>query len=399
MASRAFNYSKWDNIELSDDDSDLHPNIDRDSWFRLKHRTRLEREAKEDQEVAKFSKLNQEDTSRLSILKARLERLANSSDESDTGEVEGFLGEINELETNIKNRNKYIYDIQEKRKWNIDNICKVKEEKTVVSKNESQSLRAEDFVPTGVTEKVVKGSNVETVSKNRTIAQRGDTTEEEVVQTERFGLLGPTPEKGERERFAVIAYNDYVLLHESVLEDYSEISDMDATKEYLHKHCDILLHEHAQSYMLLSCLEDEMNGKKERAKLVCRQSQILSHIHELGKSMNRDPRDVVIPFFKRIEEHQYFVAFSEAVKDFHERIKNRATEKRKEMDREEEENRKKATDVLESLPNELQEAFTSQSIEKLQQVLAAMDPAEAKMHMKRCIEVGLWVPKEGDDIE
>ena len=42
-----FNYSKWDNIELSDDESDLHPNIDKDSWFRMKHRTRIEREAKE----------------------------------------------------------------------------------------------------------------------------------------------------------------------------------------------------------------------------------------------------------------------------------------------------------------------------------------------------------------
>ena len=30
------------NIELSDDESDCHPNIDKDSWFRLKHRTRVE---------------------------------------------------------------------------------------------------------------------------------------------------------------------------------------------------------------------------------------------------------------------------------------------------------------------------------------------------------------------
>ena len=29
MAQRSFDYSKWDNIELSDDESDLHPNIDK----------------------------------------------------------------------------------------------------------------------------------------------------------------------------------------------------------------------------------------------------------------------------------------------------------------------------------------------------------------------------------
>ena len=47
MTERSFDYSKWDNIELSDDESDLHPNIDKDSWFRMKHRSRLEREERE----------------------------------------------------------------------------------------------------------------------------------------------------------------------------------------------------------------------------------------------------------------------------------------------------------------------------------------------------------------
>jgi len=146
--------------------------------------------------------------------------------------------------------------------------------------------------------------------------------------------------------------------------------------------------------MLLSCLEDEMNGKRERAKLVCRQSQILSHIQELGISMHRDPRDVILPFFKRIEEPHYFKTFSEAVNDFHKKIQNRAVEKRKEMDREEDENRARAAEVFDSLPPDMQEAFESQNIEKLQEVIERMDPTEAKSMMQKCIEVGLWVPKD-----
>lgn len=43
----AFDYSKWDKIELSDDEDDVHPNIDRESWFRMKHRSRVEREDNE----------------------------------------------------------------------------------------------------------------------------------------------------------------------------------------------------------------------------------------------------------------------------------------------------------------------------------------------------------------
>ncbi len=49
-----FNYSKWDNIELSDDEDDVHPNIDKESWFRLKHRTRVEREEKEDKDKTRI---------------------------------------------------------------------------------------------------------------------------------------------------------------------------------------------------------------------------------------------------------------------------------------------------------------------------------------------------------
>jgi cell division cycle protein 37 len=48
MSKKPFDYSKWDHIELSDDEDDVHPNIDKESWFRMKHRSRVEREANEE---------------------------------------------------------------------------------------------------------------------------------------------------------------------------------------------------------------------------------------------------------------------------------------------------------------------------------------------------------------
>jgi cell division cycle protein 37 len=77
-----------------------------------------------------------------------------------------------------------------------------------------------------------------------------------------------------------------------------------------------------------------MNGKHERMKLVCRQSQILSHITELGQSMKRDPRDVILPFFRRISEKEYLNGFLQSVEEFKGRIQKRAVDKRKEMDAE-----------------------------------------------------------------
>ena len=54
--SKPTDYSKWDNIELSDDEDDVHPNIERESWFRMKHRARVEREDKEEEDKTKIGK-------------------------------------------------------------------------------------------------------------------------------------------------------------------------------------------------------------------------------------------------------------------------------------------------------------------------------------------------------
>lgn len=50
--------------------------------------------------------------------------------------------------------------------------------------------------------------------------------------------------------------------------------------------------------------------------------------------------------------------------------------------------------MLESLPVELREAFESQDIARLQDVLSKMEPSEARACMKRCVDSGLWVAKD-----
>merc|ERR1712060_533223 len=39
----AINYSKWDNIEISDDEDDTHPNIHTPSLFKWRHEARVQR--------------------------------------------------------------------------------------------------------------------------------------------------------------------------------------------------------------------------------------------------------------------------------------------------------------------------------------------------------------------
>ena len=53
------------------------------------------------------------------------------------------------------------------------------------------------------------------------------------------------------------------------------------------QHGSILLQEHASSYLLLSCLEDEMNGEREKMKTTARNSQVMTNIAELAKVRKR----------------------------------------------------------------------------------------------------------------
>ena len=106
--------------------------------------------------------------------------------------------------------------------------------------------------------------------------------------------------------------------------------------------------------------------------------------------------------------------FLSAVSEFVVKIQKRAIEKRKEMDLErqlEEQKRKEMIEqqvkaggldpyeVLNSLPIQLKDAFEQQDTELLQKVLLEMDPLEAKYHMKRCVDSGLWVPRDSSIYE
>ena len=48
------NYSKWDNLELSDDEDNFHPNIDNNLMIRLQREKRQQREAEEAEQLRKL---------------------------------------------------------------------------------------------------------------------------------------------------------------------------------------------------------------------------------------------------------------------------------------------------------------------------------------------------------
>uniref|UniRef100_A0A7S2XXR3 Hsp90 chaperone protein kinase-targeting subunit n=1 Tax=Fibrocapsa japonica TaxID=94617 RepID=A0A7S2XXR3_9STRA len=400
-----FDYSKWDNIELSDDESDCHPNIDKDSWFRLKHRTRVEREAKEEEEKVKLEQDNDHDSKRVASIVAKLTAIPAAgagAEEEEPVDREALEAELKDLQGVIDRRNERLEEMERNKKWNVDNMCHVVEERTIIN----PALGSQE------------GTIKDTMYRDPNMKEQADGAEDGApVQTVTTAVKGPKPETQEVESYAI-----FTRKHENMLEEFSVMTSMEKSQQYLHENGDILLAEHAQSYLLLACLEDEMNAKHDRMKKVAHQSQILSSITELAASMDRHPRDVVIPFFKRVQEPTHLAGFQQAVDDFVNRIQKRAVDKRKEMDAEEAARQERGegeeteevelsreerlgpggldpVEVFESLPEEMQDAFESRDTQRLQSALMGMDPAQAQYHMKRCVDSGLWNPGPADEDE
>merc|ERR1719171_2986329 len=107
-------------------------------------------------------------------------------------------------------------------------------------------------------------------------------------------------------------------------------------RDFLHQHGETFLEgEHAEFYLMLDCLEKEMNGEHDKMRKSARQGQLLVHLRELARTMHRPPQDAVFPVFEKlIEREDTRSAFKDAVEDFIKRCEKRAVEKKKEMDAE-----------------------------------------------------------------
>lgn len=161
--------------------------------------------------------------------------------------------------------------------------------------------------------------------------------------------------------------------------------------------------------MTFWCLNLEIEGKHELMKHISKQAICLHYILELSKHMDIDPRGCVSAFFTRIQkaDKEYMDAFEDEVKSFQERIQTRAKKRLEEAMKEVEEEERKARlgpggldpqEVFESLPEALQKCFESRDIKLLQETIMTLEPEQAKYHMKRCVDSGLWVPSPGDEI-
>merc|ERR1712110_524821 len=74
----AINYSKWDNIEISDDEDDTHPNIHTPSLFKWRHEARVKKMEEIQSEKERVSEGKKETEIRLN--KAKKESAGNTAE-------------------------------------------------------------------------------------------------------------------------------------------------------------------------------------------------------------------------------------------------------------------------------------------------------------------------------
>eukprot|EP00470_Lotharella_oceanica_P000835 CAMPEP_0170168302 /NCGR_PEP_ID=MMETSP0040_2-20121228/1399_1 /TAXON_ID=641309 /ORGANISM="Lotharella oceanica, Strain CCMP622" /LENGTH=333 /DNA_ID=CAMNT_0010406529 /DNA_START=234 /DNA_END=1235 /DNA_ORIENTATION=- len=212
-------------------------------------------------------------------------------------------------------------------------------------------------------------------------------------------------------------YEKYVKRYEKKLETYSKLETESLSQGFLIKNAE-LLHEHCSGFLLLKALDFEMKGETATMVKVVKQYLIVQYVLDLAKSMGgKDPREVLLPFFKKLEDSEKMAGLQEEVASFAEKIKARAKVKLEEQAKEREgkqtfigEDGKEyeyveltkeerlgpggldPIEVLQSLPKPLQEAFEKKDMEMLQRAIAALPIEEAKRHMDRCTKSGLWNP-------
>jgi cell division cycle protein 37 len=381
-----------------------------------------------------LSKLDKEQASRKG--KAGDDSDDDDDDDDDLEERRQALqAELTDLENQNAARRAKIAEYEKNKKFNVDNMFVEKESRTFISPTagtttftstgyvkSKEELEAAAQKSASSADKGTKGSTSDAkkpASSSATTkppAASGASSSAETMKTKQKpqSSLVVSPAPPPVELGAMQTYHEFTERYADTVELFMTIPDLEGSKAFLLRYADIMLQENASNYLLLASLEDEMNGHREKMKLTARQSQIITSIAELAKTLKTHPGIVIEPFFGRLQQREHLEEFVKGVKDFQEKIIERAVVKKREMDAardaeadEDEGSRRELAEipleerlgpggldpleVIETLPAEMVAAFESRDVEELKAALARLPPDEAEYHMKRCVDSGLWV--------
>lgn len=338
-------YSKWKDIEVSDDEDDTHPNIDTPSLFKWRHEARVQRMQEFEEKKNEAEKLKKKAESDLNKLKEKAAATPSTST-SELDSIKRSIKEVEDLAKEAKRKEAEVTKEDKLRPWNVDTISKDGFSKTKINKSDKRK-------------------------------------EEENLSEE---------EREQRMR-------KFVEDNKADLKAFGWLSKFDDSKKFMMERPHLAC-ENSANFLVIECLNLAMEEKFGAMEQVAHQCICVQYLLELAKQLERDPRSCISSFFSKIQiaDPEYKKAFDDELVAFKKRIRTRAIEKIEEMEREERlgPGGLDPLEVMESLPPELQQCFETQDIGMLQKVIASMPADQARLHMKRCVDSGLWKPSSED---
>ncbi|KAF9999837.1 hsp90 co-chaperone Cdc37 [Entomortierella chlamydospora] len=372
----AINYSKWDNLEISDDsDIECHPNVDKRSMIRWKQeQIHRERDARRTKIVA----LKHE----AETLKKQLDRIEKSQQAELEKKYKDTLQQLEKLEA------------VENKKLTSDKLV-TGFDKTAVSKPIQAPKPAEKH-----TKKVVEKTKV--------------------IETLNPGSVGGVPSKaGSSKQAAQTAdsddSDDEIEVTDVALE-FSRIKGFDASLAFISKHPYLGTQAYSDEIMA-QAFKAQMEGDETYANNCVHQALVLQYCAQLGK-------DGVGLFFHRIRDpgHAALKIFQNDWKDTYTRIKERC----KVLAQERAANAPpgvetiqlqaaepgtqihiagpspdadpKVHEIFAALPEDFQEAIISGSLDNVNKSLEGMSVQLAEEVVRVCNQVG-FLSIEGDIID
>jgi len=325
------NYSKWDNIELSDDEDNFHPNIDNNLMIRLQ---REKREQREKEEAEKMKKLAAEGT-------------IESKEEMDK--------------------------MERQKKLHVGNICKDKFVSTHEKSRPSSSA----------TVKEVKDEKV------KVAAFKEDFTDgyEAFVEANREILLEYAAIDEDEE-----ASEQFVLKHTQLLSEHAtgfyllhciNLQADGKTRE---------MRKMSRQYLLLTYVCDlakSMPGRDARDAIKPLFNKMLSN-PQAAQSFEEHLEKYIAHVKTRAEVRKKEKA-EELANASEEDVEYVPLQKGEHLGP----GGLDPAEVFETLPEVLQTAFGERDVEALKTALATLSTEDAQYHMKRCIDSGLWDPAGG----
>ena len=205
-------YHKWDHIEVSDDEDDTHPNIDTPSLFKWRHEARVQRmeemKAKTDMVESEKKKIE----AKLKEVKERVKREEESGGDN-LEELKKSLGDIEKQAVSVRKKEEEVLTEKKKMPKNVDTLSSAGFSKTIVN----------------------------TASKPKY---------EELTEEEREKKM-----------------KQFVKDNEKLMKEYGMLQKFDDSKKFLMDGRTHLASEETANYLVLWCLDLEMEGWKQTLAL------------------------------------------------------------------------------------------------------------------------------------